>query len=85
MRRKRIYIFLLLVSTLNMYAQTDELNQFWHEYAFTKDLSQKWALELNMGLTTSSTAEDNNIFYNLTGVSDYESYMSVWFGRAVEL
>ncbi|TPG34814.1 DUF2490 domain-containing protein [Flavobacterium pectinovorum] len=68
MKRIRIHVFLLLAGTLKLYAQTDELNQFWNEYAFTKDLSQKWALELNIGLTTSSVSHDNNIFYNLTQV-----------------
>jgi hypothetical protein len=68
MKRIRILIFLFLVSSLRLSAQTDELNQFWNEYAFAKDLSQKWALELNIGLTTSSVPQDNNIFYNLTQV-----------------
>lgn len=65
---QRFYIFLFITISLNQYAQTNELNQFWNEYAFTKDLRQQWALELNIGLTTSSTADDNDIFYNLTQV-----------------
>jgi hypothetical protein len=73
MRQVRIQIFLLLASTLSLHAQTEELNQFWNEYAFTKDLNKKWALELNVGLTTSSIAEDNNIFYNLT-----QLYGRIW-------
>lgn len=68
MKRIRIFIVLLLLSFLKMHAQTDELNQFWNEYAFTKDLCQKWALELNIGLTTSSVPQDNGIFYHLTQV-----------------
>jgi hypothetical protein len=68
MRRVRIHVFLLIVSTFNLYAQTDELNQFWNEYAFIKDLSQRWSLELNIGLTTSSVSDNGNIFYNLTQV-----------------
>lgn len=73
MKGIRIHILLLLVTNLSLHGQTDKLNQFWNEYAFTKDLSQKWALELNIGLTTSSTVEDNNILYNLTQV-----YGRVW-------
>ncbi|MFB3390220.1 DUF2490 domain-containing protein [Flavobacterium sp. LAR06] len=73
MGRHRFYIFLFMVITLNQYAQTDELNQFWNEYAFTKDLSHKWALELNVGLTTSSTPEDSNIFCNIT-----QGYGRLW-------
>jgi hypothetical protein len=65
MKRVRMLVFLLLLSFLKLYGQTEELNQFWNEYAFTKDLSQKWALELNIGLTTSSVPEDRTIFYNL--------------------
>jgi hypothetical protein len=60
--------FLLLAGSLSLYCQTDKLNQFWNEYAFTKDLSAKWALELNLGLTTSSIAEDADIFHNLIQV-----------------
>lgn len=68
MRGIRIHIFLLLVAHISLYSQTDKLNQFWNEYAFTKDLSQKWALELNVGLTTTSVSDDSNIFYNLSQI-----------------
>lgn len=65
---KNIYLVILLLSSSYLYSQTDKLNQFWNEYAFTKDLNQKWALELNIGLSSSSTPEDTNIFRNLTQV-----------------
>lgn len=51
-----------------LYAQTDNLNQFWNEYTFTHDLSDKWVAELNMGLTSSSVPEDDNIFYGIIQV-----------------
>ncbi|MFG4002048.1 DUF2490 domain-containing protein [Flavobacterium aquidurense] len=65
--RHRICFFLLFLNS-HVYSQTDKLNQFWNEYAFTKDLSQKWMLELNAGLTSSSVHGDSNIFYNVTQV-----------------
>jgi hypothetical protein len=58
--------FLLLAGTISLNAQTDKLNQFWNEYAFTKDLSQNWVVELNTGFTSSSTPEDSNVFHNIT-------------------
>jgi hypothetical protein len=64
------YLFCLLLYCINTasIAQTDDLYQFWNEYAFTKDLSQKWVLELDAGFVSSSTPEDDNIFHNITQV-----------------
>lgn len=58
--------FLLLLNTAYVSSQTDNLNQFWNEYAFTKDLSQNWVVELNTGFTSSSTPEDSNVFHGIT-------------------
>lgn len=65
---KYIYLFFLYFIYTVSIAQTDDLYQFWNEYAFTKDLSQKWVLELDGGLVSSSTPEDSNIFHNITQV-----------------
>lgn len=48
--------------------QTDELYQFWNEYIFTRDLSQKWVVEFDAGLVSSNTTTDTNIFHNITQV-----------------
>lgn len=61
-----IYYFFLIFGSTQLQAQTDNLNQFWNEYDFTKDLSQKWVLQLDAGLVTSSTPEDSDIFHNIT-------------------
>lgn len=64
------YLFCLLFNFINTasIAQTDDLYQFWNEYIFTKDLSQKWVVELNTGFVSSSTPDDSNIFHNITQV-----------------
>lgn len=69
---KICYLFLIIVSN-QMQAQTDKLNQFWNEYDFTKDLNQKWVLQLDAGLVTSSTPEDSDIFHNIT-----QFYIRAW-------
>lgn len=56
------------MSSTHVYGQTDKLNQFWNEYAFTKDLSEKWVVELDAGLTSSSVPENDNIFYGIIQV-----------------
>ncbi|PIF34500.1 uncharacterized protein DUF2490 [Flavobacterium sp. 9] len=63
---KKIWYFLLIIASTHLQAQTDKLNQFWNEYDFTKDLSQKWVLQFDAGLVTSSTPEDSDIFHNIT-------------------
>lgn len=68
-----IICFLLLVSAIEANSQTDNLNQFWNEYAFTKDLSQNWVVELNAGFTSSSTPEDHDIFHYIT-----QAYVRGW-------
>lgn len=66
MRRISCFIAVLLCSAQALHGQTDKLNQFWNEYAFTNGLSKEWSMELNFGLTTSSVSDDRNIFYNMT-------------------
>jgi hypothetical protein len=66
-----IYFILLTCTIVN--AQTDERNQFWNEYIFTKDLSQNWVVELDGGLTTSSTPESKNLFHDMT-----QAYIRGW-------
>lgn len=69
MARKNFICFSIILSTTTLlFGQTDDLNQFWNEYAFTKDLSQNWVLELDAGLNSSSTPTDSNIFHNITRV-----------------
>jgi hypothetical protein len=62
----KICYLLLIIGGNPVQAQTDKLNQFWNEYDFTKDLSQKWVLQLDAGFVTSSTPEDSDIFHNIT-------------------
>jgi hypothetical protein len=65
---RHILCFVLLSCAMSINAQTDNLNQFWNEYVFTKDLSQNWVVELDAGLTSSSTPEDKSIFHYITQV-----------------
>jgi hypothetical protein len=58
-------LFLAMIC-MPLYAQTEVFNQFWNEYAFTHDLSEKWVAELDAGITTSSVPHDDNIFYGFT-------------------
>lgn len=63
----KIFGFLLLLFGSNSAcSQTEKLNQFWNEYDFNKDLSQKWVLQLDLGFNSSSTPQDPNIFHNIT-------------------
>lgn len=61
-----IHILLPILSITSATAQTDVLNQFWNEYAFTHDLSEKWVAEMDAGITTSGVPENNNIFHGFT-------------------
>ncbi|WP_264537559.1 hypothetical protein [Flavobacterium sp. N1736] len=72
MRIKILLLFLLLLN-LNSYSQTDKLNQFWNEYAFTKDINQNWVIQADAGLNTSSIPDSRNMFHNLTQV-----YLRAW-------
>ncbi|OXA82025.1 Protein of unknown function [Flavobacterium aquidurense] len=47
-------------------AQTDNLNQFWNQYDFTRDLSQNWVLQGDAGFVSSSTPDDPNMFHGIT-------------------
>ncbi|SNR44271.1 DUF2490 domain-containing protein [Flavobacterium sp. ov086] len=68
-----IIYFLLLVHPIIVNSQTENLNQFWNEYAFTKPLSQNWVVELDAGFTSSSTPDDKNLFSDLT-----QAYFRGW-------
>lgn len=46
-------------------AQTEQHSQFWNEYAFVKNLHKDWSLEADIGVTSSSTPEDNSMFYGI--------------------
>ena len=56
------FFFLIIAFTLNARSQTTTYNQFWNEFIFTKPLKGKWALELNLGQSYTSTGENSNIF-----------------------
>ena len=63
MKKPGWYIFfLLIVFASNARGQTTTYNQFWNEFTFTKPLKGKWALELNLGQSYTSTGENINIF-----------------------
>lgn len=65
---RRIFCVLSFFIITNVKSQTDDLYQFWNEYDFCQDLSQKWVVELDAGFTSSSTPDDDNIFHNITQV-----------------
>jgi hypothetical protein len=63
------FLLLLILANSTSFAQEKpdvKYNQFWNEYAFNHNLSQAWALELDIGLTSSSIPSDNNPFYGIT-------------------
>ncbi|SFC75253.1 Protein of unknown function [Flavobacterium phragmitis] len=64
---------MFLIGFSHSYSQSDKLNQFWNEYAFTADLSQNWVLELDAGLSSSSIPDNPNMFHNITQV-----YFRAW-------
>ena len=47
-------------------AQTDELNQFWNQYDFARDISQNWVLQADAGFVSSSTPDGSNMFHGIT-------------------
>lgn len=51
--KKKIFIIILLIVCSEIHSQSEDLHQFWNEYAFTKDLSQNWVLEIDAGLSSS--------------------------------
>ncbi|MBJ2127304.1 DUF2490 domain-containing protein [Flavobacterium sp. IB48] len=65
---KYVYLILFYFLSFTSIAQTDDLYQFWNEYDFSKDISQNWVLQFDAGFVTSSTAEYENIFHNITQV-----------------
>ncbi|MCD0470547.1 DUF2490 domain-containing protein [Flavobacterium sp. JAS] len=69
----RYIIYFLLLATTIANSQTDNLDQFWNEYAFTKPLSQNWVVELDAGFTSSSTSENKAIFHYIT-----QTYLRGW-------
>lgn len=52
-----------------VFGQTEKLQQFWNEYAFTRDLTERWVAELDIGLNSSGVPEHNTIFYGFTQFS----------------
>lgn len=56
----------LLLSVQALYSQgTLYYRQFWNEFAFTRPLSQKWSLELNLGQTWTGSQTNKSMFsYN---------------------
>ena len=63
------FFFLLIIANRICFAQETQdkkYNQFWNEYAFTHNLSEAWALELDVGVTSSSVPLNNNPFYGIT-------------------
>ncbi len=53
---------MLIYSSVKTFAQTEQRAQFWNEYAFVKNLNADWALEADIGITTSSTPNNSDPF-----------------------
>jgi hypothetical protein len=62
-----------LLGQLQLYCQSKKLHQFWNEYAFTKDLTSQWALEIDLGLRATTAPSDSHIFRNIA-----QLYMRLW-------
>lgn len=56
-------LFVILLIT-NSYGQTTSYNQFWNQIEFNQTLSDKWATEIDLGTSYSSTASSSNLFEN---------------------
>ena len=61
-----IYLSLFYFVASLSSAQTDELNQFWNQYDFARDISQNWVLQADAGFVSSSTPDDSNMFHGIT-------------------
>jgi hypothetical protein len=64
-----LFLCLLAMASESAIAQTENYNQFWNQYTFTRNLTKKWRLEANLGLSTSSVPEENNPFNSLNQFS----------------
>lgn len=71
--RKKNLIIVLLLAQLQVYCQSKNLHQFWNEYAFTKDLTSQWAVEIDLGLRATNAPSDSHIFRNIA-----QLYMRPW-------
>lgn len=65
LRQLLVLFVLLVISASSLFAQskpTTTYRQFWNEFAFTKPLKGKVALELNLGQSWTSTPEHKGMF-----------------------
>lgn len=72
-KKYQLSIYLFLFTAITCIAQTENYNQLWDEFIFTRKLSEKWSLESDVGFRTSSVPEDSNPIYSITQV-----YLRVW-------
>ncbi|WP_125722311.1 DUF2490 domain-containing protein [Flavobacterium ustbae] len=56
-------LFVILLIT-NSYGQNTTYNQFWNEFQFNQTINKKWATEIDVAATYSSTASSPNLFEN---------------------
>jgi Protein of unknown function (DUF2490) len=68
-----IGFFFSFLCTTPLLGQTNHYAQFWNEFAFTRSLKGKWASELNLGQTWTSTADNKNMFYR-----NSQLYVRLW-------
>jgi len=57
-----ILFLLLLITPSSIIGQTSTYNQFWNEFQFNRALGDKWASEINLGGSFSSTTSENSMF-----------------------
>ncbi|WP_417357548.1 DUF2490 domain-containing protein [Flavobacterium sp.] len=60
-----LYLLLFLLTGFTAFSQTENYTQFWNEYAFVKDINEKWSIEADVGITTSGVPEHNSPFYGI--------------------
>ena len=56
-------LFVVLLIT-NSYGQNTSYNQFWNEFQFNQTINKKWATEIDVAATYSSTESSTNLFEN---------------------
>lgn len=67
--RNRLYLFFMLFSCLQSFAQTEQENQFTNEYQFNRVVGKKTAVELNLAHAYTSGVHESNPFYKSSQIS----------------
>lgn len=67
--RNKLNLFLMLLSCIQTFAQTENENQFTNEFQFNKTTGKKTAIELNLAHAYTSGVNHTNPFYKSSQIS----------------